>query len=63
LQQIVAQRLRIKQQKNMQKIYRKQKTILVKKIYKLEKLCEINIAIIICQNNRYFIYRSIDRQL
>jgi len=61
--QTVARRLRVEQQRNVREIYRKRKTILIKKVYELEKLCEIDIAVIICRNNRYFIYRSINRQL
>jgi len=54
---VVARRLRVEQRRNMREMYRKRKTILIKKTHELEKLCEINIAIIICRNDRYFTYR------
>jgi len=61
--QTVARRLRVEQRRNVREIYRKRKIILIKKVHELEKLCEIDIAVIICRNNRYLIYRSINRQL
>lgn len=35
---------------------------LVKKAHELGKLCDVDIAVIICRNGRYFTYRSMDRQ-
>jgi hypothetical protein len=52
----IARRLRVEQRRNVRKIYRKRKIILIKKVHKLEKLCEVNIAIIIYRNDQYFIY-------
>jgi len=49
--QTVARRFRVEQQRNVQEIYRKRKTILIKKVHELEKLCEVDIAVIICRNN------------
>lgn len=61
--QIIIRRFKIEQRKIKRKIYRKRKNILIKKIYEYEKLCKIDITIIICQNNRYFICRSMNRFL
>lgn len=58
----IARRLRAEQRRSMREMYRKRKTTLIKKAHELGKLCEVDIAVIICRNGRYFTYRSMDRQ-
>ena len=43
-------------------MYRKRKLTLVKGVHEIGKLCDVDIAIIICRDGRYFTYRSLDRQ-
>jgi len=47
----ITRRLRVEQRRSMREMYRKRKIILIKKTHELEKLCEVNIAIIICRND------------
>jgi len=58
----VARRLRAEQRRSVREMYRKRKITLIKKAHELGKLCEVDIAVIICRNGRYFTYRSMDRQ-
>ena len=57
-----ALRTRIEQRRTKQNVYRKRKSTLIKKAYELGKLCEADVAVIICRNDRYFTYRSLNKQ-
>ena len=59
---IIARKFKVEQKRVTRKIYRKRKMILIKKAYEFEKLCEMNIAIIIYCNDHYFIYRLIKQR-
>ena len=59
---VIARRLKVEQRRIMREMYRKRRITLIKKTHELEKLCEVDVAIIICRNDRYFIYRSMNRR-
>jgi hypothetical protein len=41
---------------------RKRKKTLLRKAYELGKLCDVDVAVILHKNGRYFTYRSIDKE-
>jgi len=49
-------------QKNEWEKLRRRKKNLFKKAYELGKLCDIDVAVILHKNGRYFTYRSIDKE-
>ena len=57
-----ARQVGVDQKRAKRDMYRKRKSTLVKKAYELGKLCEVDVAVIICRNGRYFTYRSLDQQ-
>ena len=59
---VIARKLKAEQKRITREMYRKKKMTLIKKTHELEKLCEMNVAIIICRNNHYFIYHSMKRR-
>lgn len=48
--------------KKKEKAIRRRKT-LVKKAYKLAKLCDVDVALIVYKNGRYHTYRSVESWL
>ena len=59
---VIARKLKAEQKRATREMYRKRKMTLVKKAHELGKLCEVDVAIIICRNGRYFTYRSMERR-
>lgn len=49
----------IKQRREMM---RRRKHSLFKKAYELEKLCDADVAVIVCKNGRFYIYKSTDQK-
>ena len=43
-------------------LFRKKKSTLLKKAHELDKLCDVDVAVIICQNEQYYIYRFLKRK-
>ena len=61
-QHVITRKFKVEQKRITREIYRKKKMTLIKKVYEFEKLCEVNIAIIICRNDCYFIYHLMKRR-
>ena len=59
---VIIRKFKAEQKRVTREIYRKKKMILIKKAHKFKKLCEVNVAIIICHNDRYFIYYLMKRR-
>lgn len=49
----------IKQRREMM---RRREHSLFKKAYELGKLCDADVAVIVCKNGRFYIYKSIDQK-
>jgi hypothetical protein len=51
-----------RKKKNEREKLRKRKNNLFKKAYELGKLCNVDVAVIVHKNGRYFTYRSTDKE-
>lgn len=47
--------------KKQRKMMRRRKNTLFKKANGLGKLCDADVAVIVCQNGRFYVYRSTDQ--
>lgn len=52
----------INEMKKQRKMMRRRKHNLFKKIDEFEKLFDANVAIIVCKNGRFYVYRSTDQK-